>query len=182
MWMVLKSRRPVHLALRYHLGKGHCTLNYSYNVQNFLTVYFHYIKSSTLILRFFRTVHYPLKIIFDITLWLISNYFWLSFFQVKWQFSTSVTAFQVHLNFSTSARTFQLQRNFPTSAKLSDFARFFPTSQGSFQLKQKLSNYRIHSFKIFEYCSSLFTEVTLGQIWGQMRSSEVIENRTFFQK
>ena len=109
-----------------------------------------------------------------------------------------MTAFQVHLNFSTSARTFKLQRNFPISAKLSNFARFFPTSQGSFQLKQKLSNYRIsnssffklpfqlhvslsffHSLKIFEYCSSLFTEVTLGQIWGQMRSSDIRKSNIF---
>ena len=109
-------------------------------------------------------------------------------------------AFQVHLNFSTSARTFQLQK------KLSNFARFFPTSQGSFQLKQKLSNYRIsntsfsklpfqlhvslsffHS-KIFENCSSLFTEVSLDLIWGQMRSSDILQGHQrskieqFFQK
>ena len=45
-------------------------------------------------------------------------------------------------NFPNSFKlwTFQLQ-NFSTSAKLSNFARFFPTSLGSFQLKQKLSNF-----------------------------------------
>ena len=154
--MVLKSRRPVHLSaflkVRVHLRYG-CTANkgaLSARVQSrlgslhfelfllcpkvldrplyyFWTVYFHSIESSTFILRFFRTAHYPFKIIFYITLWLISHYFWLSFFQVKWQFSTSVPAFQVHLNFSTSARTFQLQRNF--SKALSILNRNFQTTE-----------------------------------------------------
>ena len=114
-------------------------------------------------------------------------------------------------SFPSSFKLFNFSQNFPTAAKLSDFsetfqlrsvlsnfARFFSTSQGSFQLKQKLSNYRIsnssffklpfqlhvslsffQSLKIFEYCSFLFTEVTLGQIWGQTRSSDIRKSNIF---
>ena len=63
----------------------------------------------------------------------------------------SMTTFQFHLIFPTSARIFQLQRNFPTSAKLSNFVRFFPTSLGSFQLKQKLCNFRFSNLKLSNF-------------------------------
>ena len=113
----------------------------------------------------------------------ISHFFWLSFFQVKWQFSTSVTAFQVHLNFSTSARTFKLQRNFPTSAELSNFGRNSPTSVGSFQLRKALSNLN-RNFPTTEFIRSKFLNTVLlyllrsplvkyGVKWGHQRSSKI---------
>ena len=89
---------------------------------------FDIFELSTFILRFFRSVHYALKIMFGITLWCIPHYCRLSSFQVKWEFATSVRTFQVHLSFPTSAKIFQLQWNFPTPAKLSNFRRNIPTS------------------------------------------------------
>ena len=121
-------------------GYGHFTSNYICYVQKFWIVhviifgllsFFDILELSTYILRFFRTVDYPVKIMFDIFLWCIPDYCCLSTFQMKLEFSTSVTTFQVHLNFPTSARTFQLRRNFLTSGEtfqlpvLSNFARFF---------------------------------------------------------
>ena len=55
----------------------------------------------------------------------------------------------------TSARTFQLQRNFPALVgsfqfrwDFPNFAQFFSTSLGSFQLKQKVSNFRLSNLKL----------------------------------
>jgi len=47
--------------------------------------------------------------------------------------------------------TFQLQRNFLTSKKLSNFGRFFPASLDSFQLKQKVSNFRLSNLKLSNF-------------------------------
>ena len=41
--------------------------------------------------------------------------------------------------------------NFQTSAKLSEFKRNFLTSLGSFQLKQKLSNFRFSNLKLSNF-------------------------------
>ena len=72
----------------------------------------------------FRTVHYPLKIMFDITLWcptllLIIN------------FSSEVRIFNFSDNFPSAFKLSDFSQNFPTSAKLSNFRRNFSTS-GSF--------------------------------------------------
>ena len=85
---------------------------------------FDIFELSTYILRFFRTVDYPLKIMFDITLWcptllLIIN------------FSSEVRIFNFSDNFPSAFKLSDFSQNFPTSAKLSNFRRNFSTS-GSF--------------------------------------------------
>ena len=85
---------------------------------------FDIFELSTYTLRFFRTVHYPLKIMFDITLWcptllLIIN------------FSSEVRIFNFSDNFPSAFKLSDFSQNFPTSAKLSNFRRNFSTS-GSF--------------------------------------------------
>ena len=85
---------------------------------------FDIFELSTYTLRFFRTVHYPLKIMFDITLWcptllLIIN------------FSSEVRIFNFSDNFPSAFKLSDFSQNFPTSAKLSYFRRNFSTS-GSF--------------------------------------------------
>ena len=85
---------------------------------------FDIFELSTYILRFFLTVHYPLKIMFDITLWcptllLIIN------------FSSEVRIFNFSDNFPSAFKLSDFSQNFPTTAKLSNFRRNFSTS-GSF--------------------------------------------------
>ena len=85
---------------------------------------FDIFELSTYTLQFFRTVHYPLKIMFDITLWcptllLIIN------------FSSEVRIFNFSDNFPSAFELSDFSQNFPTSAKLSNFRRNFSTS-GSF--------------------------------------------------
>ena len=85
---------------------------------------FDIFELSTYTLQFFRTVHYPLKIMFDITLWcptllLIIN------------FSSEVRIFNFSDNFPSAFKLSDFSQNFPTSAKLSNFRRNFSTS-GSF--------------------------------------------------
>ena len=66
-------------------------------------------------------------------------------------FPTSVTTFQVHLNFPTASKLSNFSETFQLQKKLSNFARFFPTSLGSFQLKQKLSNFRLSNLKLSNF-------------------------------
>ena len=85
---------------------------------------FDIFELSTYTLRFFRTVHYPLKLMLDITLW--------------------CPTLLLIINFSSEVRIFNFSDNFSSSFKLqpglSNFALFFPTSLGCFQLRQTLFN------------------------------------------
>ena len=76
---------------------------------------FDIFELSTYTLRFFRTVHYPLKIMFDITLW--------------------CPTLLLIINLSSEVRIFNFSDNFPSAFKLSDFSQKFPTPA-------KLSNFR----------------------------------------
>ena len=85
---------------------------------------FDIFELSTYIVQFFRTVHYPLKIMFDITLWcptllLIIN------------LSSEVRIFNFSDNFPSAFKLYDFSQNLPTSSKLSNFRRNFLTS-GSF--------------------------------------------------
>ena len=91
---------------------------------------FDIFELSTYILRFFRTVHYPLKIMFDITLW--------------------CPTLLLIINFSSEVRIFNFSDNLSSSFKLFISSQAFPTSPGSFQFK-KLSNFRLSDLKLSNF-------------------------------
>ena len=82
---------------------------------------FDIFELSTFIRRFFRIVHYPLKIMFDISLGCIT--------------------LLLITNFSSEVRIFNFSDNFSSSFKLFNFNQAFPTSPCSFQLRSVLFNF-----------------------------------------
>ena len=122
----------------------------------------------------FRTAHYQFKIVFDITLWLISHFFWLSFF------SSEVTIFNFSDSFPTSFKLFNFSQNFRTAAKLLFFQTALPTT-GIPLFLSFVKNF----WKLFFSIYWGHPRSNMGSnevIWYSPRSSEVIENRTFFSK
>ena len=87
-----------------------------------------------------------------------SGWNWKVQLKVLAEVPSSILAFQLHKSLSNCGETFQLQRNFQTSNEtfqhwsvLSNFACFFATSLASFQLKQKLSNFRLSKLKLSNF-------------------------------